>query len=224
MIAISLTIGQRMLLAFALVMLLWYVVGTWYNRRQGIRTLNWLREGLGSLGGQLQASWIGSAASGARLVINNAAPPFRQLEVTFLLESREVLPLWLMNLLRGRRDELIVKAHLRSPRKDEIEVVPRGSRLERSMRREAQSTWQWVDGPHSLGVAYRGDQGEALYAAVSSFLQSYGHSLRRFSWRRAKPHLLLHTRLVGLVERPATDFFNDLNAIFAHPHQATDDA
>jgi len=225
MAALSITVGQRILLVLALVMLLWYVIGTWYNRRRGIRTLNWLREGLGSLGGQMQASWIGSAASGARLVINNAAPPFRQLETTFLLESRELLPLWLVHFLRRRRDELIIKADLHSPRKGEVEVVPRGSRLERSIRQKGRPSWQWEDGPHGLRVAYRGRQGDVLRVAVTPFLQNYGPSLRRFSLRKDRPHLLLHARLAGLVDCSPTDFFDDLAGVLAYtpdvPQQAT---
>jgi len=205
-------------------MLLWYVIGNSYNRRRGIRTLNWLREGLVSLGDQIQASWIGSAASGARLAINNAAPPFRQLEITFLLESRELLPLWLIHFLRRRRDELIIKADLHSPRKGEMEVIPRGSRLERSMRQKGQASWQWEDGPHGLRVAYRGRQGDMLRMAVTPFLQSYGSSLRRFSLRKDTPHLLLHIRLAGLVEGSPTDFFDDLVGVLAYspdvPQQA----
>jgi hypothetical protein len=217
MMPVSLSVGQRILLVLALVMLLWYVIGTWYSRRVGIRALNWIREGISGLGGQVQASWIGSAASGAAIAVSQPDPPFRQWEITFLLESRELLPLWLVNLLRGRRDKLIIKAHLRSSRKGELEVVPRGSQLERSLRQEGQPSWQWEDSLHGLCVAYRGDQGEALGAAVVPFLQSYGHSLRRFSWRQAKPHLLLHFRLAGLIDSPAADFFNDLSDIFAHP-------
>jgi hypothetical protein len=215
MLAASLTTGQRILIVLALVMLLWYAVGTWYSRRQGIRTLNWLREGLRLVGGQLQAAWIGSAASGARIVVNQPDPPFRQLEIVFLLESRELLPLWLVNLLRGKRDELIIKAQIRSPQTGGVEVVPPGSRLERSLRQDGQSSWQWQDGPHGLRIAYRGRQGKALSAAVIPFLQSYGLSLRRFSWRKEKPHLLLRIRSAGLINRPPTDFFTDLSAVFA---------
>lgn len=225
MTVLSLTVAQRILLVLALLSLLWYVLGTWYNRRRGIRTLNWLREGLDSLGGKMQASWIGSAASGARLVITNATPPFRQLEMTFLLESRELFPLWLVNLLRGRRDQLIIKAHLHLPRKGEMEVVPRGSRLERLMRQEDRSSWQWEDGPHSLRIAYRGRQRDVLRAAVIPFLQNYGPFLHRFSWRKDKPHLLLHARLAGLVDCSPTDFFDDLARVLVHspdvPQQAT---
>jgi hypothetical protein len=219
MTAITLSIGQRILIAFALVMVLWYVVGTWYNRRQGIHTLNWLRKGLATLGGQSHASWIGSAASGARLAVVKADAPFRQLEVAFLLESRELMPVWLVNRLRGKRDELIVKAQLRSRRRGEIEVVPADGRLERSLRQESESPWEWREGPHHLRVAYRGMRGEALSTAATPFLQDYGLYLRRFSWRRDKPNLLLSIRLDGLTERTATHFFEQLSAVFSLPEE-----
>jgi hypothetical protein len=211
------TTSQRVLIVIALVMLLWYVIGTWYSRRRGIRTLEWLREGLQLLGGQLQAAWIGSAASGARVAVNKANPPYQHLETTFILESREILPLWLVNLIRGKRDELIIKAHLRSPRRGEIEVVPSGSRLERSLRKEGQAAWRWQEGPHGLCLAHRGTQDETLITVVLSFLESYGCWLRRFSYRRDKPHLLLRIHLAGLVDRPSIDFFGDLTAMFTHP-------
>ncbi len=223
MMAISLSTGQRILIIVALLMVLWYVIGTWYSRRKGIRTFNWLREGLHLLGEQLQAGWIGSAASGARIAVNKPNPPFRQLETTFLLESRELLPVWVVNLLRGRRDELIIKAHLRSLRQGEIEVAPAGSRLARSLRQEAQSSWRWQEGPHSLYIAHRGRDGEALSVAALPFLRSYGRSVRRFSWRRDRPHVLIQMRLAGLTDFSCSGFVTDLTSVFTQTRQTTED-
>ncbi len=213
--------AQRVIWAIAILMALWYVGGTWYNRRRGIRTLTWLREGLQRLGGRLEMVWIGSAASGAKAMVSKANPPFRHLEAIFLLESREILPLWAINRLRGRRDELIIRAQLRSSRRGEIEVVPAGSRLERSLRREEQPPWEWEEGPHGLRIARRGSQGKALSQAIGAFLQDYGTSLYRLSWRRSKPHLLLHLRLSGLTERPASDLFSALRTALTHPRQGS---
>ena len=207
---------QQLVIGVIVLMGLWYLAGTWYNRRRGIRTLTWLRDGLQSLGGRLEMSWLGSAASGARAVVHKAQPPFRQLNAIFLLESRELLPLWLANLLRGKRDELIIKADLRTSRRGEIEVVPAGSRLERSLLQEHNKPpWQWEAGPHGLHIGYRGPQGKELVTAVASFLEDYGPYLHRFSWRRDKPHLLLHTRLAGLIDRPPTEFFKDLSSVIS---------
>jgi hypothetical protein len=207
---------QQIIVGLVIVMALWYVIGTWYNRRRGIRTLTWLRDGLRSLGGQLEMSWIGSAASGARAMVTKADAPFRQLDAVFLLESRELLPLWLANRLRGKRDELIIKASLRSHLKGELEIVQAGSRLERGLRKEEQSPWQWEPGPHGLSIACRGTQGSALRAAAEPFLRAYGLYLHRFSWRRDKPDLLLHARLAGLTDHVPADFFNELGRVFAH--------
>jgi len=71
-----------------------------------------------------EAGWIGSPASGARINVIHAAPPFRRLEMTLLLENREVPLLWLFDRLHGKRDWLTIKATLRSPRRGEVEVSP----------------------------------------------------------------------------------------------------
>lgn len=214
---LSLSVGQRALIALALVMLVWYVIGIGCNRRRSISTLTWLREGLRVLEGELQASWIGSAASGARVTLRATASPLRQLEASFLLESREFLPLWLVNRLRGRRDELIIQVQLRSARQGEVEVVTPGDRWERSLLQDSRSTWQWQNGPFGLRVAHQGREGQALSVAVLPFLQSYGPFVRRFSWRKEKPHLILYMRLAGLTRYPAVDFFSDLVTVLKMP-------
>lgn len=219
----SFSVGQRILIVLSLIMLLWYVAGSQYNRRQSIRALNWLREGLALLGGEVQAAWIGSATTGAKVAVQKPAPPFRQLEVTFLLESREWLPLWLLNLVRGRRDDLTIKAELRSSGQGEIQVVPAGSRLERSLREDGQPVWDWRVGPHSLRIAYRGKQAEALSTALMPFLQDYGFFVRHLAWRREKPHFILHLRLAGLTGCSPVDFFNDLRTAFVHSRQTAED-
>lgn len=223
MTAIPLTLSQRILLVIALLMLVWYVFGLWYNRRKSIRTLNWLRQGLASLGGQAQAAWIGSAASGARIVVSQAHPPFRQFEVAYLLESRELLPLWLVNLLRGRRDEMTIKALLRSPPQGAVEVVAPGSQIERLLRADSRSAWHWGEGPYGLRVAYRGSQGEALSTAITSFLQEHSLSLNRFSCRKDRPHLVIHARLIGLIDQTPAAFFVALASIFNHLQPTTGD-
>jgi hypothetical protein len=209
---------RQIVMGLVIVLAVWYVVGTWYNRRRGIRTLTWLRDGLASLGGRVEMSWIGSAASGAKAALNKPNPPFRQLNAVFLLESRELLPLWLANRLRGKRGELILKADFRAHRQGDVEVVPRGGRLERALRREETPAWQWEAGPHDLSIAYRGPQGKSLSTSTLSFLEDYGPYLYRFSWRRDRPNLLLHMRLAGLTDRAAPDVFDALARVFGSPN------
>ena len=123
--------GLAAIIGLCVILALWYGVGYLYNRQRGQRLFHWLEQGLDVLGGERESGWIGSPASGARVNILHAAPPFRRLEITLLLENREVPLLWLFDRLRGRRDRLIIKATLRSLRRGEIEIGPARRRAAR---------------------------------------------------------------------------------------------
>jgi hypothetical protein len=208
-------LGEQLIILLCLFLIVWYVIALIYNRRLGLRTLTWLQEGLPTLGDEIGVGWIGSANSGARATIQEGRQPFRQLELVFLLESRELLPLWLADLLRGKRDQLAIKATLRSRPQGGIEIVPAASRLARELRAERKG-WSWTDGPHALIIGRRGEVRERL-ATLTPFLELYGPYLRRISWRSKDPHLFLLADLGGIrrQQQPASHLFEHLQAAFA---------
>jgi len=110
---------------------LWYGAGFLVNRRRGQRLYHWFVRGQDMLGADWKSVWIGSPASGVRFSVMEASPPFQQVEVILLLENREIMPFWLLDRLRGRRDWLILKATLRQARPGEVEVLPVRSRVVR---------------------------------------------------------------------------------------------
>jgi hypothetical protein len=183
---------------------LWYGGGHLYNRRRGQRLFRWLETGLEALGGQTEAGWIGSPASGARVNVRQAASPFRRLEITLLLENREILPVWLFQHLRGNRDWLIIKATLRSPRRGEIEVVPAVGRIAQDL------PWVWEDGPHGLTVACLGPGAQVQATALKPWLETYGAYLHRFSWRKTDPHVQLQVQAGGLLLVSSETLLTDL--------------
>jgi hypothetical protein len=190
---------------------LWYGVAHLYNRYRGQQIFRWLKAGLDVLGGEVEAGWIGSPASGARINVTHAKPPFRRLEITLLLENREVPLLWLLDHLRGRQDGLIIRATLRSPRRAELEI---GSARRRAARRR-QSPWTWQDGPHRLAIASLGPGAKRLVATLQPWLGTYGAHVRRLSWRKADPHIQLHVKLSKLHTIDTTSsatFLADLQA------------
>ena len=150
---------------------LWYGGGYLYNRRRGQRLFRWLEAGLDVLGGEREAGWIGSSATGARINVTRAAPPFRRLEITLLLENREMLPLWLVGRLRRKRDRLIIRATLRSPRRGEVEVVPATGPTAQGLRQEQERPWTWQEGPCGLAIAYRGSGAQPQVAGLVDWLQ-----------------------------------------------------
>jgi len=191
---------------------LWYGAGHLYNRHRGQRLFRWLETGLDVLGGEREGGWLGSPASGARVNVTHAAPPFRRLEIALLLESREILLLWWFDHLRGKRDWLIIKATLRSPRRGEVEIVPAKGRTAQTLRKEQEQPWTWQEGPHSLAIAYRGSGAQRQVAGLAPWLEAYGTYLRRFSWRKTDPHVQLQMKVAGLLATSSETFLADLQA------------
>ncbi len=105
----GIAIGLSVLLGFN------YFIGTIINRKKGTSLFRWLRDGAQAVLGKVtHASWVGSSSAGGRLAIGQANAPFRRVEMLYLLATREILPLLWLQRLRGRRDELVLKAVLRS--------------------------------------------------------------------------------------------------------------
>ncbi|MBL7065324.1 MAG: hypothetical protein ISS49_14110 [Anaerolineae bacterium] len=204
--------GTVAIIGLCVFLALWYGGGYLYNRHRGQRLFRWLETGLDVLGDKREAGWIGSPASGARVNVIHAAPPFRRLEITLLLENREILPLWLFDHLRGKRDWLIIKVTLRSPRRGEVEVVPAKGRTAQALRREQEQPWTWQEGPYGLAIAHRGSGAQRQVAGLTSWLETCGAHLHRFSWRKTDPHVQLQMKVGGLLATSSETFLADLQA------------
>jgi hypothetical protein len=204
--------GGAIVIGLCILLVLWYGGGYLYNRRRGRRLFQWLEAGLDVLGGKREAGWLGSPASGARINITHAAPPFRRLEITLLLENREILPLWLLHRLRDTQDWLIIKATLRSPRRGEVEIVPARGRTAKDLRREQEQPWTWQERMDGLGVAHRDAGAQRQVTALNPWLDTYGVHLHRFSWRKTDPHIQLQMKAAGLLSTPSETLLTDLQA------------
>jgi hypothetical protein len=211
--------GTIAVIGFCVLLVLWYVVGHLVNRRRGQALFHWLESGLDVLGGKREAGWLGTPASGARFTVIHAAPPFRRLEITLLLENREVPLQWLLGHLRGRRDGLIMKATLRVPRQGEVEVSPGAGMIVPP----GEEGWTSENGPHGLAVAYRGTGARQQAEALGTWLETYGTHLHRLSWRRQDPHVQLHIRVAGLTSTPSHKILDDLRSTMERASHGNDD-
>lgn len=208
------TSPEMILVAFGFVLVMWYLGALMFNRRRGIAIFRWLQAGMEPLGGEVSARWLGSSSSGSHITIHKANPPFRQIEIINLLAARELLPLFLVNLLRGKRDQLIVKLTLRSMPQGELEVVRAGSSQARQLRTESSAPWQVEDLPHGLVLGIRGREGEALRSALTPLLQKHGPLIWSISWSKHAPHLLIVMMVNGLYQASgsAADLYAELAA------------
>ncbi|NPA06899.1 MAG: hypothetical protein GXO54_05780 [Chloroflexi bacterium] len=197
-----------LLVALSAVLAVGYVWGLWLNRRKSRAAYRWLRQGLRAVWGrEPQGAWLGSMATGARLQLRGA-PPFRHLEVAFLLQTRELLPLWLFNRLRGKGDDLVIRAQLRGGVPVEWELRPAGHllpRLEGFRAVEVAPGWQgWMAPPEA--------QPRPNW---SKLLDRYGPALRAISLRRGRPHLIVRADLSRLMAMgPAAEFFAALRGLW----------
>ncbi len=200
-------IGEKIMWGVVVLLVIGYLAGTWLNRQRSKALGQWLQEGLKALGGKPTWKWIGTMSSGAQATVSGAAKPFSQAEITYFLLTRELLPLWGVELLRGKRDMLVIRADLRGTPAHEIEVVPLRGALRRTLDKQAgDQPWEWQEGPAGLGLATRGSGHERIIAATRAFLDRYGQHVQRMSLRQRKPHLILFARLAGLEQAPAGDF------------------
>ena len=203
-------VGVAAVIGLCIFLALWYGAGYLFNRHRGQRLFRWLEAGLDVLGGEREAGWIGSPASGARINVLHAAPPFRRLEITLLLQNREMLPLWLFGHLRGRQDGLIIKATLRSPRRGEVEIVPAKGPIAQTLRKQQERAWTWQEGPYGLAIAHRGSGAPSQVAGLEPWLTTYGKYLHRFSWCKDDPHIQLHAGISKLLVTSSEDFLTNL--------------
>lgn len=198
--------GSIAVIALSVFLLLWYVGGHIYNRRQGKRLRDWVERGLETVGEERQGGWLGSPASGARILVHRAHPPFRRMEVTLLLENREIPVLWLADRLQGKRDALILKATCRTPAKGALHAGPPSQVLT-----PPYLSWHREKGPQGLVVAFREPGTSRQKAALTSWLERYAPFLRHLALQEEDPHLILWINVADLARTtPATAFFRDL--------------
>lgn len=215
---------ENIVFGLGIFLVLWYLFASIFNRRRGVAVFRWLQSGLAGLGGETAAKWIGSSGSGAQIQVRKADPPFKDLEIVYLLASRELLPLFLVDLLRGKRDRLIIKSRLRPTFPGEVEVVRGDSSLARQMRAEQDKPWSIEDGPPGLLVGARGPRTDELRAALGPLLEKYGAHILQVSWGRTAPHLIVIFALAGLYERggSAAGLYADLTAAVTAAGQSAD--
>lgn len=191
---------ETIVVGFGIFLALWYLVASIYNRRRGIAVYRWLHDGLEDLGGEVSGRWIGSSGSGAELKITGINPPFRDLQVIYLLASRELLPLFLVDLARGKRDRVIIKATLKANPDAELEAVRARSGLAHAMRSEKNRPWAITEAPQGFLLGGRGSA-DPLRTATLPLLEKYAAQIIQVSWAKKAPHLIAILSLDGLFQK-----------------------
>jgi hypothetical protein len=195
-----------------------FLLGRWLNRRRSKAIGEWLQLGVGVLGAQTSWRFPGGVSSGAEVKISSAAGPFRQVEISYHLLTRELPFLWGWELLRGKRDTLAMRADLRAKPRQEYEVVPLHGVLRRTLDQHAgEHPWRWAEMPSGLGMATRDPVGERTQTGVRAFLDRFGGSVQRLSVRERSPNLVLFVRVPGIQRAPAKEFLQAVRRLVGQP-------
>jgi hypothetical protein len=189
--------GQALVIGLCAILVVWYIVGAIVNYRRAEAVSKWLKAGLDELGTLSGMGWLTALHSAGRLAVRDARPPLRVVELLFALEARENLPVWAFRHAMGRRDELYVRAELRSSPQAELEVV----RLARPTQ-----TGERFD------ITRSGKGSDVLLERSREFLAKYPKAVLKASLKPKKPHVLVRLRLDDLRTGEAQAFFSALRA------------
>jgi hypothetical protein len=195
-------LATQAVIAFCVLLIIWYIVGWQLNRRRGRRLLEWVIQDLRAFDGQITVSRLGM--SGFQVNVRKVQTPFKRIEATILLEPRENLLLWIFNLLRGRADYLVFKGTLRASPRGEIEMVKKRGRLARRVLKGLdEKAWARQEIDSSLAIACRGKQGQRQADAISHLVEDLSPRLLRLSLSKKAPHILVSLSLARLDEQSA---------------------
>jgi hypothetical protein len=192
-----------------------YLGGTWLNRQRSKAIGKWLQDGIGMLGGRVAWRWLKSMSAGAEVTIAETRPPFKGVQLTYFLLTRELAPLWVIEVLRKKRDLLLVKADLRSSPAHEYEVVPLNGKLRATLDGGEGQPLEWQPLAGELGLGTRSAAEAKMLGPVGAFVDKYGSDIERLSVRRRSPHLVLYLRLEQVEARPADELLRALQKLLA---------
>ncbi len=185
-------VGQWVVIGVCAFLLVWFACGAVINYRRAGAVLDWLKAGVAELGQSSVTGWMTGLHSAAKLTVHEARPPFRAVELFFVLEARENFLVWVFRHLLGRRDDLFIRAELRSAPGEELEAVIRPPRLR--------------DG-EPFAITFPGRKNDRLASRIKSFLAAYPAAVLKLSLRRKSPHLFLRLELDHLRRSEAAAFF-----------------
>jgi len=187
-----------------------FALGTHRNVRRGHDAMAWAQDGLPLMGEKTTLRWLGSSV--VQLKIQNAKRPFREVEVLFVLEPRDIAPLWWLARARGRRDLFIFRSRMHRLPEFEFEAFePNAWSVRGREARLRNQKWHPVPARNSL-VAYAPEAPRAADRLLDLAALS-GSPLIRLSIQRHDPNFEVHWPLAELRKLPARTVFETLHKL-----------
>jgi hypothetical protein len=207
----------RFLFVMATILMIGYGVGRWTNQQRTRKISNWLEPGLRSLGGTPTAQKISRSAF--RFQMANARSPFQTVTTSVVLISREFLPTWLWEWLKGRDDLLIVHVTFRQAPAIQGEVVDPTNELGRRGEAQAQDLgWSRVDLPPRWRLYAAPETHLSQLETMVKIVTSSPFAPWRIALRRDAPHMLVSMPMPHLDETQSKQLADVINRLSRVAH------
>lgn len=211
-------LGQWIVIGLSALLVVWYFGASMFNRRRGMATYQWLRRGLEQVGDKIEGQWLGSSGTGVKLAIPRAEKPFRKLQTMYVLETREILPYWILTHLSGKRDKLIITATLRKTQKTTLVVGRTDQRKNTELVPENQKqAYEQLQAPEGFIILRQGPADPESEQRLREFLNQAGAPIERISLGGKTPHLEINMRIKSLETTPPVLFFSSLRSWLEGP-------
>lgn len=198
------SVGIYLVVALAGIFLIWYLAGAYLTRRRLARASTWVYRGLDHYSHptpkrtKASIKWLSTNAF--NILLQDARPPMSEVVVTVLLQSRDMISVWLIDWFTGRRDLLMLRFDLDRQPIWGVEIFRRRSLLAGDARRQVTDAGWPVEptGDPEVLTAHGGGRAEDLCRELLTTLGDGRWGLIRLSVRRQSPHLTLAVDLPDL--------------------------
>jgi hypothetical protein len=206
-------IGEWIVIGLSVTLMAWFIIGTAYNNRiteQETLRYRGLLKPYGVFGATRR---LDPSSVSFSLLEPAESSPLARLEVTISLARRENLPLFLVQSLRGRRDQLILKAAQKYPPRVEIHALPiSAGALQASVTSAGKGPLMALRDVGSLRLYHRGQLPEAAAERLAAWLTEHKGAVTRLSIQPALPHLVCGIPLKALKTDPLPEMLTQLLA------------
>lgn len=204
--------GEWIVIGLCIVLVAWFMVGSYLNEQRTQMISRWAREGLRNYGTLGALRRLDPSSIGMKLMTEAKKLPFPQMEVLINLTRRENFPLWLYQQISRKHDLLIIKANLESMPRFETHVLLKTDQALLDKLNVADSRPLMLRAElGDLRLYYRGNIDENTLASVKSFAEQYAGCIHRLSLQAKSPHLTLSAYVGPLISESSAAFFQRLS-------------
>ena len=201
---------KTLLVGLVMAVVLLYGFGTMLHRQRSQAVMRWLLKGVRTAGEPGGLRWRGRMQSAAKIEITRLRTPYRTMELIFVLEKRHNPLSWVYGHFKGQRDELFIRADLRTAPDPQIEAGPKDCASVQKYLTQEDSGYREFDGGPDFDLAWKGASNLGRVARLQKLLEKYPNCNLRISLQKSEPHLALRIYLGRLLRLSPEQFFKDL--------------